>query len=201
LLYYCHRAKTHLQSNNNKYIHGAGTDHTGNVSSIVACSLVAGETACPESHSLTVTVVLSPVYTAVTWQWLCMSQDVASRGNVISKLWIGKDRSWPNLMLQSNQVLEGLRKTTKSSLTITDIPAEIWIRDLLNTKQEFYSPAPDFYFEHVLKPKHPEVSPLKLSYQDCLCISTFPFAYWYLFLVPFDLPTAADCLTKLMSNV
>jgi hypothetical protein len=49
------------------------TDLTENVSGIVACSLFAGETTCPESHSITVTVVLSPVYTAVTWQWVCMS--------------------------------------------------------------------------------------------------------------------------------
>jgi hypothetical protein len=43
-----------------------------NVSSIIACSLVDGET-CPQSCSLATAVVLSPVYTAVTWQWVFMS--------------------------------------------------------------------------------------------------------------------------------
>jgi hypothetical protein len=46
-----------------------GTDRTENISSIIACSLVAGETACPQNCSLATAVVLSPVYTAVTWQW------------------------------------------------------------------------------------------------------------------------------------
>jgi hypothetical protein len=43
------------------------TDRTENVSSIIARSLVAGET-CPQSCSLATAVVLSPVYTAVTWK-------------------------------------------------------------------------------------------------------------------------------------
>jgi hypothetical protein len=48
-------------------------DRTENVSSVIASSPVAGET-CPSSCSLAVAVVLSPVYTAVTWQWVYMSQ-------------------------------------------------------------------------------------------------------------------------------
>jgi hypothetical protein len=35
------------------------------------CSLIAGET-CPKGCSLAMAVVLSPVYTAVTWQWVHM---------------------------------------------------------------------------------------------------------------------------------
>jgi hypothetical protein len=38
------------------------------------CSLVAGETTCPQSCSLATGVVLSPVYTAVTWQQVYISQ-------------------------------------------------------------------------------------------------------------------------------
>jgi hypothetical protein len=37
-------------------------------------SVVAGETTCPKSCSLATAVILSPVYTAVTWQWVYMSQ-------------------------------------------------------------------------------------------------------------------------------
>jgi hypothetical protein len=49
-----------------------GTHRTENTASIIACSLVSRET-CPESCSLATAVVLSPVYTAVTWQWVYMS--------------------------------------------------------------------------------------------------------------------------------
>jgi hypothetical protein len=42
-------------------------DCTENISSIIVSSLVAGET-CPRSCSLAAAVLLSPVYTAVTWQ-------------------------------------------------------------------------------------------------------------------------------------
>jgi hypothetical protein len=48
-----------------------GMDRTENVSSIIACSLVAGETTCPQSSSLATAVLLSPVYTAVTRTWSC----------------------------------------------------------------------------------------------------------------------------------
>jgi hypothetical protein len=48
-------------------------DYTENISSIIMCSLVAEEM-CPQSCSLAMVVVLSPVYTAVNWQWVCMSQ-------------------------------------------------------------------------------------------------------------------------------
>jgi hypothetical protein len=49
------------------------TNGTENVSSSIACSLVAAKN-CPLSCFLAKAVVLSPVYTAVTWQWVCMSQ-------------------------------------------------------------------------------------------------------------------------------
>jgi hypothetical protein len=41
---------------------------TENVSSIIACSLIAGETTSPQSSSPATAVILSPVYVAVTWQ-------------------------------------------------------------------------------------------------------------------------------------
>jgi hypothetical protein len=37
------------------------------------CSLVAGEITCRQSYSLATTVVLSPVYTAVTCQWVSLT--------------------------------------------------------------------------------------------------------------------------------
>jgi hypothetical protein len=40
---------------------------------IVACSVIAGETACLQSCFLTIAVVLLPVYTAVNWHWVCLS--------------------------------------------------------------------------------------------------------------------------------
>jgi hypothetical protein len=52
---------------------GPCADRTENVSSIIACFLVR-ETLCPKSCSLATSVVLSPVYTAVTWQWMYVSQ-------------------------------------------------------------------------------------------------------------------------------
>jgi hypothetical protein len=50
----------------------AGTDRTVNVSSTIICSVV-GEM-WPRSCSLATAVILSPVYTAVAWQWVYMSQ-------------------------------------------------------------------------------------------------------------------------------
>jgi hypothetical protein len=44
------------------------------ISYIIACLLVTRETTCPQSCFLATAVVLSPVYTAVTWQWVYMSQ-------------------------------------------------------------------------------------------------------------------------------
>jgi hypothetical protein len=55
-------------------LHSLSTDRTENVSSIIVCSIVAGETRCPQSCSLAAAVVLLPVYTAVTWQWVYMLQ-------------------------------------------------------------------------------------------------------------------------------
>jgi hypothetical protein len=52
-------------------LYSPGTDHTENVSSIIACSLISGET-CPQTCSLATAVVLSPVYAAVTWRWVYM---------------------------------------------------------------------------------------------------------------------------------
>jgi hypothetical protein len=43
---------------------------TENVSSFIACSLISGETTCPQSCSLATAIVLSSVYTAVIWQWV-----------------------------------------------------------------------------------------------------------------------------------
>jgi hypothetical protein len=42
-------------------------------SSIISCHLVAGETS-PQSCFPATAVLLPPVYTAVTWQWVYMSQ-------------------------------------------------------------------------------------------------------------------------------
>jgi hypothetical protein len=47
---------------------------TENISPIIVPSLVAGETTYPQNCSLSTAVVLSPIYTAVTWQWVYMSQ-------------------------------------------------------------------------------------------------------------------------------
>jgi hypothetical protein len=54
------------------------TGRTENVTSIIAYSLVAGETTCPQGFSVATAVVLSPVYTAANWQWLHMSQYCSS---------------------------------------------------------------------------------------------------------------------------
>jgi hypothetical protein len=64
-----------------------GTDRTEDVSSIIARSLVTGETTCPQSCSLASPVILSPVYAAVTWQWLYISHYL--RLPVLSELWCG----------------------------------------------------------------------------------------------------------------
>jgi hypothetical protein len=48
-------------------------DRTENASSIIACSLVAGETKCPQSCSLVKAVVLSSVNIDFTCQWVYMS--------------------------------------------------------------------------------------------------------------------------------
>jgi hypothetical protein len=44
--------------------------------SIFVCLLVAGETKCPQSCSFATAVILSPVYIAVTWQWVYVSQHI-----------------------------------------------------------------------------------------------------------------------------
>jgi hypothetical protein len=55
-------------------LYSPGTDRTENVSTIIACSLVAGETRCLQSCSLATAVVLSPTYTATARQWIYKSQ-------------------------------------------------------------------------------------------------------------------------------
>jgi hypothetical protein len=47
------------------------------VSSIIACSVVAWEATYPQSCSLATVVLLLPVYTVVTWQWVYMLQYVS----------------------------------------------------------------------------------------------------------------------------
>jgi hypothetical protein len=54
-------------------LYSFGRDGTENTASIIPCSLVAAET-CPQSCSLAMAVILSPDYTAVTWQWVYMPQ-------------------------------------------------------------------------------------------------------------------------------
>jgi hypothetical protein len=56
--------------------HRFSTDRTENDYSIIVCSLTAGDTTCPQICSLAMAIVLSPVYTAVTWQWNYMWQYV-----------------------------------------------------------------------------------------------------------------------------
>jgi hypothetical protein len=65
------------------YLYSPGTDRTENIFSIIACSLVAGEKAFPQRCSLATVIVLLPVYTAVTWQWVYLSHYVGPP----SKLW------------------------------------------------------------------------------------------------------------------
>jgi hypothetical protein len=70
------RTRLHTGSTDSNYqssLCSPDTECTENVSSIIAYSLVAVET-CPQSCSLATAVVLSPVYIAVTWQWVYMSQ-------------------------------------------------------------------------------------------------------------------------------
>jgi hypothetical protein len=73
--------KPRRQMNYWSSLYSPGTDRTENASSIIACFLVSGET-CPQSCSLATSVVLSPVYTAVTWQWVCISQYIEMFFNV-----------------------------------------------------------------------------------------------------------------------
>jgi hypothetical protein len=54
-------------------LHSPGTGRWDNLYSIISCPPVSGET-CPQSSSPPKAVALWPVYTAVTWQWIYMSQ-------------------------------------------------------------------------------------------------------------------------------
>jgi hypothetical protein len=49
----------------------------------------------------------------------------------------GRKRSWLNLRYHPSIWLEGLRKTTKYFSQDTGLRAEIWSRDLPDTKQEY----------------------------------------------------------------
>jgi hypothetical protein len=50
------------------------TDDTENVSSVTACSLLAGGITCSQRCSVATAFVLSPVYKTTIWQWVYMSQ-------------------------------------------------------------------------------------------------------------------------------
>jgi hypothetical protein len=67
-----HMGLTQSKSELTTSTHRPGTDRTVNISYIIACSLNAREAMYPQSCSLAVAVVLSHVYTAVTWQWVCL---------------------------------------------------------------------------------------------------------------------------------
>jgi hypothetical protein len=67
-------SRSELPARYSSSLYSPGKDRTENVSFIIACFLVAGETTCPQSCSLATAVVLPPVYTAVTWQWVYMTQ-------------------------------------------------------------------------------------------------------------------------------
>jgi hypothetical protein len=70
-----HFSKLSRLSRNDSWssLYNLGTDCTENSASIIACSVVAVETS-RQSRSLPTAVILSPVYTAVTWQWVYMPQ-------------------------------------------------------------------------------------------------------------------------------
>jgi hypothetical protein len=66
-------------------LYSLGTNHTENVFSIIACSFIAEVTARPQSCSQVTTVVLSPVYTVVTWQWVwCQNFSVIPRWGTLA---------------------------------------------------------------------------------------------------------------------
>jgi hypothetical protein len=66
------------------------------------------------------------------------SEGMTSEG-MTSEWWIGKicgrKRPWPSLKYYPEICLEGLRRTTKTSVMIADLRAEIWTRDLPNTSR------------------------------------------------------------------
>jgi hypothetical protein len=68
------RILLYLRNGSWSSLYRSSTDRTENLFSIIACSLVAGETICPQSCSLAEAVVLSPVYIACTWQRVYMSR-------------------------------------------------------------------------------------------------------------------------------
>jgi hypothetical protein len=49
----------------------------------------------------------------------------------------GRKRFWHNLRYYISICLEGMRKTMKTSVSITSLLDEIWTGDFLNTKQEW----------------------------------------------------------------
>jgi hypothetical protein len=68
------RLKTLVTAAGPRCIATARTAHETHVSFIIACSHVSGERTCPHNCSLATALVLLPVYTAFTWQWVYMSQ-------------------------------------------------------------------------------------------------------------------------------
>jgi hypothetical protein len=88
-------------------LYSPDTDCTKNISSIIACSLAARETTCSQSCFPATAVMLSPVYTAVTWQCfyvshyllqrhICRTRGVESKffGNLV--LFGTTERNWTN---------------------------------------------------------------------------------------------------------
>jgi hypothetical protein len=75
-----------------------GTARADNVSSNIACSLVAGRP-CSQSCSLTTVVVVSPEYIAVSWKWVYMPQyynNIPARGRTFQRVTRNK-RTMPGL--------------------------------------------------------------------------------------------------------
>jgi hypothetical protein len=68
-------------------------------SSIISCSLLAGETLSSQRCSLATILVPSPVYTAITSQWVCMSR---FRCVTIDGVWIGEWIYWPLMHITRN---------------------------------------------------------------------------------------------------
>jgi hypothetical protein len=87
-------------------LYSPDTDPTETVSSIVACSLVAGVITCPQSCSLATAVLLSPFYTAVTWQRVYMSQYIRIGPSYVAVLSIrcshDKLQGWKSLSMENH---------------------------------------------------------------------------------------------------
>jgi hypothetical protein len=104
-------------------LYSPGTDRTENISSIIACSLVAGET-CPQSCSLAKSVVLSPVYTAVTRQWVYMLQYVLK---------------WNCLQQEVHLLSKGLKNKVLSELLNKSLKQYWNIQRIYNRRKLFFT--------------------------------------------------------------